>query len=105
MKPVKSGYIYIVTNKTRKVLYTGVTSQLLNRIHRHRIGKGCIFTKRYNAKYLIYFEQYNSIYRAIEREKQLKNWKRKWKLDLIKKANPELRDLWPDLIGEFRSNE
>lgn len=79
--PVKQGFVYILTNKTRLVLYTGVTSDLLYRIYRHRLGLGSIFTKKYRVRHPIYYEEYDSIQKAIEREKQLKNWKREWKLE------------------------
>ena len=97
MKSRKPGYIYIMSNKTRSTFYTGVTSRLIKRVEEHRSGKGSVFTKRYKVKYLVYFEEYDSIYKAIKREKQIKNWKREWKMNLIKQMNPTLRDLWYDL--------
>lgn len=93
MKRKKKGFVYILMNKTRSVLYIGVTSDVHRRLREHQTDKGSKFTKKYNVKYLVYFEEYNSIVRAIEREKQLKNWKRDWKLGLIRKINPNLRDL------------
>lgn len=93
----KTGYIYILSNKTRSVLYTGITSDLIKRIYDHRNGNGSCFTSKYNIKHLIYYEKYDNIRKAIEREKQLKNWNRKWKLDLAREVNPKLRDLWSDI--------
>ncbi|WP_409070434.1 GIY-YIG nuclease family protein [Aliifodinibius sp. S!AR15-10] len=60
----------------------------------HRTGKGTCFTQKYKIKYLLYYEELPNINEAIEREKQIKNWRREWKFNLIKKANPDLNDLW-----------
>jgi putative endonuclease len=98
----KYGFVYILTNKTRSVLYTGVTSDLMYRVYRHRIGLGSKFTRKYNIRFPVYYETFNSIQRAIEREKQLKNWKREWKLELIRKVNPKLRDIWHDIVRNTR---
>ena len=96
------GFVYILSNKSRSVLYIGVTSDLLYRVYRHRLGLGSKFTKKYNVCYPIYFERFEQIQKAIEREKQLKNWKRKWKLELIREVNPSLRDIWDDIIVDAR---
>lgn len=93
----KNGYVYILANFKRNVLYIGVTHGLLERIWDHKVGKGCDFTKKYKVRYLVYFEKFPNINEAIQREKQLKNWHHKWKLNLIKKANPTLKDLWEDI--------
>jgi len=90
-------YIYILTNISRTVLYIGVTSDLIGRVTNHKISKGSIFTKRYNLKYLIYFEEFSDVNQAIQREKQLKNWRKEWKWNLISELNPELKDLYEDL--------
>ena len=89
----KGGYIYFLTNKYNNVLYTGVTNDLRRRVaeHKAKINKG--FTYRYNCDKLVYFEAYVSIVDAIGREKQLKNWKRAWKDELINTTNPEWKDL------------
>jgi putative endonuclease len=90
----RGGYIYILTNKNRTVLYTGVTSNLANRIYEHRTGKyKTSFTYKYNVKELIYFEEFNSIEEAIFREKQIKAGSRQKKLDLINGFNPDWKDL------------
>ncbi len=79
------------------MLYIGVTSNLYRRIVEHKSGKGSIFTEKYSIKDLLYFEEFTSIDQAIMREKQLKNWHKEWKWNLIKQVNPELKDLFEDL--------
>ena len=95
----KGGYVYIMSNKTRTVLYIGVTSDLETRVYQHRKGIGSKFTQRYQCKYLIYFELFDHIESAIAREKVLKKWNRKWKEELITSSNPKLRDLWDKIEG------
>jgi len=90
---VNSGFIYIMSNKSRSVLYIGVTNDLLRRVNEHKSGIVDGFTKKYNCEYLIYYEYFERIDQAIEREKRLKNWKRSWKLQLIRNMNPKLEDL------------
>jgi putative endonuclease len=90
--------VYIMSNKTRTVFYTGVSNNLERRVWEHKNGEGGTFTSKYNCYYLVYFEEYADINNAIAREKQLKNWHRKWKLELIKKQNPDLADLAKDWI-------
>jgi len=86
-------FVYILTNKSNKVLYIGVTNNLERRIyeHRNRMIEG--FTKKYNLTKLVYFEETSDVKSAIEREKQLKNWHRDWKINLITDCNPEWQDL------------
>lgn len=91
---MKNGYVYILTNKYHTVFYIGVTSDLESRIYDHKNGKGSIFTRKYNLKNLVWFDEFPRIEDAISREKQLKNWKREWKINLIKAQNPEFRDLY-----------
>jgi putative endonuclease len=94
----RGGYIYILTNKNHTVLYTGVTSNLGNRIHEHRTGfYKDSFTSRYNVTKLVYYEEFMSIEDAIFREKQIKAGSRQKKLDLINGFNPE----WKDLSGSI----
>ena len=85
--------VYILSNFTRTAFYIGVTNDLVKRIRQHRFENGSIFTSKYKCFFLMYFEEYKSIRNAISREKQLKNWERKWKIELIKKENPEMKDL------------
>lgn len=89
----KGGYVYIMSNRKRSVLYIGVTSSLYWRALEHKSGEGSVFTSKYNCIDLIYFESYASIEEAIEREKVLKRWKRAHKDELIQKFNPNLIDL------------
>ncbi len=83
-------YVYILTNYKKKVLYIGVTNNLKRRLHEHQFEDGYTssFTKRYYIFYLIYFEQFIDIRKAIDRETELKGWSRKKKEELIKKRNP-----------------
>lgn len=91
-------YVYIMTNFNRSVLYVGVTNDIRLRVLQHKNGEGSIFTSKYKCYYLLLFEEYFDINAAIGREKQLKNWQRKWKDELIKKENPDLSDLSEHLV-------
>ena len=90
---MKESYIYIITNKFRTTFYIEVTSSLKNRITKHADGNGSDFTKKYNLTDLVYYKKFLDINQAIAREKQLKNWQRSWKIDLIKKINPSMETL------------
>jgi putative endonuclease len=90
---MKYGYTYILTNKYRTVFYTGVTSDLSRRMTEHINGKGSDFCRRCNINILIYYELHINILDAIRREKQIKKWNRDWKIELIRKKNPEMKDL------------
>lgn len=93
----KAFYIYILANKRNGTLYIGVTSDLIKRIweHKNKVIDG--FSKKYGIDTLVYYEQHNSAESAINREKRLKDWNRKWKLKLIEKHNPEWKDLYTDI--------
>ena len=93
----KGGYVYITANKSRAVLYIGVTSNLYARIYEHRIGQGGAFTKKYKCTDLVFYHFYPSIDEAILREKQLKKWKRAWKNKLITAFNPMLLELFSEV--------
>lgn len=80
-------------------LRPGCTNNLIRRVQEHRDERVPGFTKRYGIKLLVYFEVHHDINSAILREKRIKRWHRKWKLELIEKMNPQWRDLWPDLTG------
>ncbi len=82
-----------MTNTYRTTFYVGITSNLEKRIVEHADGKGSLFTKKYNLKDLIYFEKFSDINQALARERQLKNWHKEWKLNLIRKSNPKLETL------------
>ena len=92
-------YVYILASKRNGTLYIGVTNDLIRRVyeHKNKINKKS-FTSRYNINKLVYFEEYGYPSEAIYRERQIKKWKRKWKLELIEKENPWWRDLYPDLF-------
>ncbi|WP_350284155.1 GIY-YIG nuclease family protein [uncultured Croceitalea sp.] len=91
-----STYVYILTNQHRTVLYTGVTNNLVRRLHEHKdgiINNKKTFTARYKCKHLLYYEEFTWIQEAIAREKEIKGWLRVKKLDLIKSVNPNLKAL------------
>lgn len=92
-------YVYISASSKNGTLYTGVTSDLIKRIYQHRNNQVEGFTSKYNIKHLVYYEQYDDIVGAINREKQIKRWKRSWKINLIEQDNPYWRDLWNRIIG------
>jgi putative endonuclease len=88
------GVVYILTNKNNSVLYTGVTSDLKERIEQHKLKKHPdSFTARYSLNKLVYYEWFDTIGEAIIKEKKIKGGSRKKKLDLIRRVNPEWRDL------------
>jgi putative endonuclease len=93
MKKMYNYYVYILTNDLHSVFYIGVTNNLARRIFEHKNGLANGFTKKYNLKYLIYFEDTRNINDALAREKQLKNWHRNWKINLVKSVNPTFKDL------------
>jgi putative endonuclease len=97
MKEDRQYYVYILTNKSNNVLYIGVTNDLIRRIfeHKNKLLEG--FTKKYNLRKLVYYEATNDIESAINREKQLKNWHRDWKINLIDQFNPNWKDLSDEL--------
>ncbi len=94
----KKGYVYILTNIKNKVLYIGVTSDLVKRIYEHKNNFVEGFTKKYNFKKLIYFEVFEDIVSAITREKQIKGWLRIKKVALIEKVNPNWNDLYKEIV-------
>lgn len=87
-------YIYIMTNKYNKILYTGITGNLKKRIYEHKQKFVDGFTKRYNITKLIYYEIYDDPTNAIKREKQIKGGSRNKKIDLIESMNPKWEDLY-----------
>ena len=91
---IKHGYVYILANVYNTVLYIGVTSNLIKRIWEHKNSYVEGFTKKYKLHKLLYYEQFSTIQDAISREKQIKNWKREWKLNLITSKNPQFKDLY-----------
>ena len=91
-------YVYILASKPYGTLYTGVSSNLLGRTWQHKNDLVESFTKRYRVHRLVWYEQTESIESAINREKQIKKWRRRWKLDLIEKMNPDWKDLYDEII-------
>ena len=93
-------YVYILASATNYTVYIGVTNDLLRRVYEHREHLDPdSFTSQYNVHKLVYFEQTNDIKTALEREKQLKGWRRSKKNALIETMNPQWKDLYPDLLG------
>lgn len=88
--------VYIMSNVHRTVLYIGVTSNISSRVWQHKNGEAGVFTKKYNCSHLLWYEEYDHINKAIAREKNVKNWHREWKMNLIKEENPEMKDLAAD---------
>jgi putative endonuclease len=95
---MKGGWVYILTNRPNGTLYVGVTADLARRIYEHREGLVEGFTKRYGLKRLVYVERYDDIRDAIQREKNIKHWRRAWKVRLILANNPDWRDLYEALL-------
>ncbi len=93
MSTEKQPCVYILASKPFGTLYIGVTSDLVARLWQHREGAVEGFTKRYAVHRLVHFELFDTMESAIKREKQLKNWHRDWKLNLIARENPDWRDL------------
>jgi putative endonuclease len=90
-------FVYILASQRNGTLYVGVTNDLIGRVNEHREGLVPGFTKRYAVKLLVYFEEHDDVVAAIGREKRIKRWRRKWKLELSESQNPQWRDLWSDL--------
>ena len=91
------GYVYILTNRPNGILYVGVTSDIVRRVFEHRSGFVDGFTKRHSLKRLVYFEQFDDIRDAIQREHNIKHWSRAWKVRTIIAANPDWEDLYPTI--------
>jgi len=94
-------WVYIPASRPRGTLYIGVTNNILGRIELHRNGNGSTFTSRYRVTTLVYFEEFDDINDAIQREKTLKRYLRVWKIKLIEESNPQWVDLYPSLQARF----
>ena len=92
------GFVYIMTNRRNGILYVGVTSNLPSRAYQHREGLVDGFTKRYGLKLMVYYEAFDDIRLAIQREKTMKHWSRAWKVRLIHEMNPQWNDLSATLM-------
>lgn len=95
---MKEYYVYILTNISDTVYYTGVTNNIVRRAYEHKNKLNDSYTKKYNLTMLVYYEVYNDINFAIEREKKIKKWSRKKKRSVIMEFNVEYKDLWNDVI-------
>jgi putative endonuclease len=95
----RSYYVYILASRIGGTLYIGVTNDLIRRIGEHKLKVAKSFTKKYEVTRLVYFEIFDQIKHAIQREKRLKNWPRAWKISLIEKQNPDWIDLYPEIAG------
>ena len=91
------GFVYFMTNRPNGVLYTGATGDLARRVSEHRQGACPGFTRRYGLKQLVYYEAFDDIRDAIQREKNIKHYSRAWKVGLILETNRDWRDLYQDL--------
>ncbi len=94
----KQPAVYILASQPNGTLYVGVTSDLARRVWEHKNDLVDGFTKKYGVHRLVYFELHVSMVEAIQREKQIKKWRRAWKIELVEKENPEWRDLWPSIV-------
>jgi len=90
--------VYILTNSRNGSLYTGVTSNLQKRVWEHKNNFVEGFSNRYSTHMLVYYETHDTMINAITREKQIKDWKRAWKVRLIERVNPYWRDLYPEIL-------
>ena len=93
----KQSYVYMLASRRYGTLYVGVTSDLVRRAWQHREKLADGFTKRYSVKILVWYEIHFDILEAIKREKQIKQWNRVWKIELIQKENPMWRDLFDEI--------
>lgn len=91
------GRVYILASGKNGTLYVGVTNDLARRVHEHKLGVGSAFTRKYGVHRLVWFEEHDHITHAIQREKSIKRYPRRWKINLITAMNPTWRDLYEDL--------
>ena len=92
-------FVYLMASARNGTLYAGVTNNLIRRVYEHKQGLTGGFTSRYAVHHLVWFKSTPSIEAAIHREKQVKNWKRQWKVAMIEKSNPTWMDLYDTLLG------
>jgi putative endonuclease len=95
---MKSPCVYVLANRYRGTLYVGVTSNLAQRISQHRLGLADGFTKKYGVKTLVWYEPQETMEEAIHREKNIKEWRRAWKMELIERSNPNWVDLFDTIV-------
>jgi len=94
---MKEYFVYILASKKNGTLYIGMTNDLIKRVFEHKSDPIEGFTKKYSVHTLVYYERFSDVYSAIAREKQMKKWKRQWKIELIEKNNPRWQDLYSEL--------
>lgn len=92
-------YVYLLASRKQGTLYLGVTNDLIRRVYQHKSKSLQSFTSRYDVDRLVWFECYDDPTTAIMREKEIKKWRRAWKIHLIEKENPDWKDLYPDIVG------
>jgi putative endonuclease len=92
-------FVYILASRVNGTLYVGATSALIQRVYQHKIGVADGFTKQHGVTRLVWFEVHEDPMAMVTRERQLKEWKRQWKIELIEKENPRWRDLYAELLG------
>ena len=95
----RSYYVYILASRISGTLYIGVTNDLVRRVGEHKLKIAESFTKKHEVSRLVYFEVFDQIEHAIQREKRLKKWPRAWKISLVEKQNPDWIDLYPEIAG------
>ena len=98
MKPY---YVYILASKKNGTLYLGVTNDLVRRVYEHKNNLVEGFSKKYEIHHLVYFEVCEDVRTAIQREKNIKKWRRQWKIELIEKSNPDWNDLYFEIVDGF----
>jgi putative endonuclease len=96
---MRGGWVYLLANRYRGTIYTGVTANLAQRMSQHRGRCGSKFASKYGATRLVYAEPHSTIEEAIAREKAIKKWLRKWKIELIERDNPDWLDRFDELVG------
>ena len=92
-------YVYILASRRNGTLYVGVTNDLIRRVYEHKNNFVAGFTSKYSVHKLVYFEPCEDFESALQREKRIKEWKRRWKLELIEKRNPEWKDLYQEIVS------
>jgi len=92
-------YVYILASAPNGTLYIGLTNDLVRRVYEHREGLADGFTKRHGVKSLVYYETYDRVEQALQREKNMKHWSRAWKVELIERDNPLWIDLWDSIAS------
>ena len=95
---MQSGFVYIMANRKNGAIYIGVTSDLVKRVYEHREGMVGGFTKRYGCRLLVWFAAFDDLQEARQRELQMKDWKRTWKIKRIEDDNFDWNDLYPTLV-------